>query len=88
MAYFPNHIQEDKGKVLIDSFIRNVVTAKGDCNIAKMNSFIDISKYNQPQKMAAKEMYCFQIENLFKQLKQDYSINNIISYSEAKDKNL
>lgn len=88
MAYFQNHIQEDKGKILIDSFIRNVVTAKGDCNIAKMNSFIDISKYNQPQKMAAKEMYCFQIENLFKQLKQDYSINNIISYSEAKDKNL
>jgi len=88
MAYLPNHIKEDKGKIFIDSLIQNVVAAKGDCNIAKMNSFIDISKYNQTQKLAAKEMYCFQIENLFKQLKQDYSIGDIISYSEAKDKNL
>lgn len=88
IVYFQYQIKGDKGKIFIDSFINNVIKAEGDCKMAKMNSFIEINKYNQPQKMAAEEMYCLQIEDLFKQLKQDYSINDIISYLEAQDKNL
>lgn len=88
MAILTNCKNNDKGKTFIDSFIQNVVNAKGDCSIVKMDSYINTRKYTKVQKNGAKEMYCLQIASLYKQLKPSYTINDIVPYYEAMKKNL
>ena len=79
---------DDKGKIFIDSFIQNVIQAKGDCKMIKMESYIETKNYTNAQKKGAQQMFCLQTGSLYKHLKSSYTIKDILPYYQSKNENL